>query len=46
MLDFDSLFHYDDHDPRVWCDILHFEVDRKVYFNTIYDCILTKMSVT
>ena len=32
----------DDHDPRVWCDILNFEVDRKVYFNNIYDCMLTK----
>ena len=33
---------YDDHDPGVWCDILNFEVDRKVYFNNIYDCMLTK----
>ena len=33
-------FSYDDHDPRVWCDILNF--DRKVYFNNIYDCMLTK----
>ena len=39
---FDCYFPYDDHDPRVWCVILNFEVDRKVYFNNIYDCILTK----
>ena len=39
---FDYWFSYDDHDPRVWCDILNFEVDRKVYFNNIYDCMLTK----
>ena len=42
MLDFDYWFSYDDHDPRVWCDILHFEVDRKLYFNNIYDFMLTK----
>ena len=24
-------------DPRVWCDILNFEIDRKVYINNIYD---------
>ena len=42
MLAFHCLFPYDDHDPRVWCDILNFEVDRKVYFNNIYDCMLTK----
>ena len=42
MLAFDGCFSYDDHDPRVWCDILNFEVDRKVYFNNIYDCMLTK----
>ena len=42
MLAFDYWFSYDDHDPRVWCDILNFEVDRKVYFNNIYDCMLTK----
>ena len=41
-LAFDCWFSYDDHDPRVWCDILNFEVDRKVYFNNIYDCMLTK----
>ena len=41
-LAFDYWFSYDDHDPRVWCDILNFEVDRKVYFNNIYDCMLTK----
>ena len=36
-------FSYDDHDPRVWwCDILNYEVDRKVYFDNIYDCMLTK----
>ena len=29
MIAFDCLFSYDDHDPRVWCDILNFEVDRK-----------------
>ena len=39
---FDYWFSYDDHDPRVWCDILNFEVDRKVYFNNIYDSMLTK----
>ena len=39
---FDYWFSYDDHDPRVWCDILNFEVDRKVYFNNIFDCMLTK----
>ena len=27
---------------KVWCDILNFEVVRKVYFNNIYDCMLTK----
>ena len=32
-LAFDYRFSYDDHDPRVWCDILNFEVDRNVYFN-------------
>ena len=44
MLAFDYWFSYDDHDPdpRVWYNILNFEVDRKVYFNTIYDCVLTK----
>ena len=42
MLAFDYWFSYDDHDPRVWCDILHFEVHRKVYFNKIDDCMLTK----
>ena len=42
MLAFDYWFSYDDHDPRVWCDILNFEADRKVYFNNIYDCMLTK----
>ena len=42
MLSFDCLFSYDDHDPRVWCDILNFEVDRKVYFKNIYDRMLTK----
>ena len=41
MLAFDYWFSYDDHDPRVWCDILNFEIDRKVYFNNIYDCMLT-----
>ena len=39
MFSFDCLFSYD---PRLWCDILNFEVDRKVYFNNIYDCMLTK----
>ena len=39
---FDCLIPCDDHDPRVWCDILNFEVDRKVYFKNIYDCMLTK----
>ena len=42
MIDFDYCFSCDDHDPTVWCDILNFEVDRKVYFNNIYDCMLTK----
>ena len=42
MLVFGCLFPYDDHDSRVWCDILNVEVDRKVYFDNIYDCILTK----
>ena len=42
MLAFDCFFSYDDHDPKVWCDIRNFEVDRKVYFNNIYDCMLTK----
>ena len=42
MLAFDYWFSYDDHDLRVWCNILNFEVDRKVYFNNIYDCMLTK----
>ena len=42
MLAFDWLFPTDDHDPRVWLDILNFEVDRKVYFDNIYDCMLMK----
>ena len=42
MLDFDYWFSYHDRDPRVWCDILNFEVDRKVYFHNIYDCMVTK----
>ena len=42
MLAFECLFPCDDHDPRVWCDILKFEVDRKVCFDNIYDCMLTK----
>ena len=42
MLAFDGWFSYDDHDPRVLCDILKFEVDRNVYFNDIHDCMLTK----
>ena len=40
MLVFDCLFSYDDHDPRVWCDILNFEYTN--YFDNIYDCVLTK----
>ena len=39
---FECLFSSDDHDPRVWYDILKLEVDRKMYFNNIYDCMLTK----
>ena len=31
-----------DHDPRVWRGIINVEVDRKVYFNNIYDCTLAK----
>ena len=42
MLAFDCCFSYDDHDPRVCCDILNFEADRKVYFNNIDDCMPTK----
>ena len=42
---FDYWFSYDEHDPRVWCDILNFEVDRKVYFNYIHDCMLTKNEI-
>ena len=42
MLAFDCFFSYEDHDPRVWCDILNFDVDRKVHFNNIYDCMPTK----
>ena len=42
MLAFNYWFSYDDHNLRVWCDTLNFEVDRKVYFNNIYDCMLTK----
>ena len=42
MLAFDCRVSYDDHDPRAGCDILNFEVDRKVYFNNIYGCMLTK----
>ena len=30
------------HDPQVCCDILHLEVDRKLYFDNNYDCMLTK----
>ena len=29
---FDCLFPCDDHDLRLWCDILNFEVDRKYTF--------------
>ena len=39
---FHGLFPCDDPDPRVWCDILNFVVNRKVYFDNIYDCMLTK----
>ena len=39
---FDCLFPCDDQNPRVWCDILNLEVDRKVYFHNIYDCMPTK----
>ena len=42
MIAFDCCFSYDDHDPRVWCDIRNFEVGRKTYFNNIYVCMLTK----
>ena len=42
MLVFDWLFPCNYPDPRVWCDILNFDVDRKVYFNSIYECMLTK----
>ena len=42
MFALDCCFSYDDHDPRVWCDILNFEVDRKLYFKNIYDSMLTK----
>ena len=41
-LAFDCWLSYDDHDPRVWYGIQTCEVDRKVYFNNIYDCMLTK----
>ena len=34
MLAFDYWFSYADHDPRVRCDILTFEVDRQVYLIT------------
>ena len=44
MLSFDCFFFNDDHNPRVWCDILNFEVDKKVYINNIYDCMLMKMN--
>ena len=30
ILVFDCLFYCDDHDPKVWCDILNFKIDRKV----------------
>ena len=33
MLVFDCLFPCGDHDPRVWCDILNFDVEKKVYFS-------------
>ena len=46
MLAFDYWFSYDDHDPRIWYAILNFEVDRKVYLNNIYVCMLTKMNMT
>ena len=39
---YDCLFSCDDHDPKEWCDIVNFEVDRKVDFDHIYDCMLTK----
>ena len=42
MLAFGCCLSFDDHHPRVWSDILNFEVDRKIYFNNIYDCMLTK----
>ena len=42
MLAFDCWFPCDDHDPRVWCDILNCEVDRKEYFDNLYDCVLAK----
>ena len=42
MLAFYCLFPCDDHDPIIGCVILRFEVDRKVYFDNIYHCMLTK----
>ena len=42
MRSFDCLFSYDNHDHRVWGHILNFEIDRKGYFNNIYECMLTK----
>ena len=42
MLVFAGLFPCNDYDLRVWCDILNFEVDRKVYFINIYNYMQTK----
>ena len=43
MFAFDCCFFNDEHHPRVWCNILNFQFDRKVYFNNINDCMLTKI---
>ena len=36
--DFICLISCDDYGPRVWCDIIYLEDDRKVYFdNNVHD---------
>lgn len=36
------LFDFVDFDPRVWCDILSFDIDVECYFSNVYSCLLAK----
>ena len=37
-----SLCDHENYDPKVWCDILSFDVDDKCYFSNVYNCMLAK----